>query len=225
MEVFFIKMGIATLLAVIIGIDREIKKKGLGLKTFVTITLTSCLLANISVEASFLYAETQIRVMDPLRVPSYIISGIGFLGAGVILRKQNDVISGLTTAALVWASAAIGITIGLGFYKEATITAVLIMLSVNFLPLIIKSFGPKNLREKKVRIRVIIEDDGIPTVILKAIKSKNMRITNVKVKDLSDGGYHQMDAIVYVDEKRYTTDVYERINEIDKVLRVEAEAL
>lgn len=225
MEIFLIKMGIATLLALIIGIDRELKKKGLGLKTFVTITLTSCLLASVSVEASFLYAEEQLRVMDPGRIPSYVISGIGFLGAGVILRKQNDVISGLTTAALVWASAAIGISIGLGFYWEATIAAVLIMLSVNFLPWIVKFYGPKNLRETKKRIRIIIEEDGIPTVILKEIKSKEMKITNVKVKDLSEGGRHQMEAVVLVYEKRYTTDVYEKIKEIDKVLRVEVEAL
>lgn len=225
MEVFLIKMGVATILSIMLGIDREIKKKGLGLKTFVTITLTSCLLASVSLEASYLFAEEQLRVMDPSRIPSYIISGIGFLGAGVILRKQNDVISGLTTAALVWASAAIGITIGFGFYKEAMIASILIMFSVNFLPWIVKLCGPKNLREKKARIKVIIEDDGVPTLILKAIKSKDMRITNVKVKDLSEGGRHQMDAIVLINEKRYTTDVYERIKEIEKVLRVEVEAL
>lgn len=56
---------------------------------------------------------------DPMRLAAQIISGVGFLGAGVILHRHDDAISGLTTAAIVWASAGVGITCGAGFYFHA----------------------------------------------------------------------------------------------------------
>lgn len=232
MEDFLMKIGIATGLAIIFGLDREIKKKGIGLKTIVTITVASCLLAIISIEASYVYAEEQVRVMDPGRIPSYVISGIGFLGAGVILRRSNDAISGLTTAALVWSSAGLGISIGMGFQKEALIAGLIIIISVNFLPWLIKVFGPRKLRERKMKIKLIIsgdcqnsKDDNITTKIIDQMKSNNIGIHHVRVKDLIDVDNRQMDITAFVDEKRYITDVYESVKSIKEVLRAEVEGL
>ena len=74
--------------------------------------------------------------MDPLRLAAQIVSGIGFLGAGVILRRGNDSISGLTTAALIWGAAGVGIAVlGAGYYIEALAGVVLLIVSVElFLP-------------------------------------------------------------------------------------------
>ena len=88
-------------------------------------------------------------MMDPLRLPAQIISGIGFIGAGVILRKSNDVISGLTTSAMIWGAAGLGVAIGAGFYKEAFVSLIFILISVEFLPWIVGKIGPNRLQEKK----------------------------------------------------------------------------
>ncbi|MFP3813945.1 MgtC/SapB family protein, partial [Bacillus sp. SIMBA_005] len=77
-----------------------------------------------------------------------IISGVGFIGAGVILRKSNDVISGLTTSAIIWGAAGLGLATGAGFYKEAFASLLFILISVEFLPWLIRKIGPNRLKEK-----------------------------------------------------------------------------
>uniref|UniRef100_UPI00036497D8 MgtC/SapB family protein n=1 Tax=Paenisporosarcina sp. TG-14 TaxID=1231057 RepID=UPI00036497D8 len=99
-----IKLGLAALLSLIIGVERELKKKPVGLKTSLVIATFSCLLTYISIETAYITeARSGVNItMDPLRLAAQIVSGIGFLGAGVILRRGNDSITGLTTAAMIW---------------------------------------------------------------------------------------------------------------------------
>ncbi len=80
-----------------------------------------------------------------MRLAAQIVSGVGFIGAGVILRRSNEVISGLTSAALIWSSSALGIAIGAGFYAEAAVGVILLIAAVNVVPILIKSIGPETL--------------------------------------------------------------------------------
>lgn len=74
------------------------------------------MLTIVSIQSAEYYAEISMNIRsDPMRLAAQIISGVGFLGAGVILHRHDDAISGLTTAAIVWASAGVGITCGAGF--------------------------------------------------------------------------------------------------------------
>ena len=114
-----LKLAVATLIGLIIGLERELKKKPLGLKTCIVIAVSSCVLTIISIDAAYNFPRVSKLQMDPLRLPAQIISGVGFIGAGVILRKSNDVISGLTTSAMIWGAAGLGVATGAGFYKEA----------------------------------------------------------------------------------------------------------
>lgn len=87
-----IKLIISAFFGLIIGIERELKKKPLGLKTSLVISIISCLITIVSIESAYVFPgndATEIR-MDPLRLAAQIVSGIGFLGAGVILRRDND---------------------------------------------------------------------------------------------------------------------------------------
>lgn len=87
-----IKLMISAFFGLIIGIERELKKKPLGLKTSLVISIISCLITIVSIESAYVFPgndATEIR-MDPLRLAAQIVSGIGFLGAGVILRRDND---------------------------------------------------------------------------------------------------------------------------------------
>ena len=100
-----IKLGICACLGLVIGLEREIKRKPLGLKTSLVISIVACLLTIVSIDTAYQPHHTDYDVnitMDPLRLAAQIVSGIGFLGAGVILRRGNDSISGLTTAAIIW---------------------------------------------------------------------------------------------------------------------------
>src|SRR5690625_5208428 len=87
-----VRLLLAAILGLLIGIEREMKRKSLGLKTILVISIVSCLLTIVSIQSSYLFpASEYIEIrMDPLRLAAQIVSGVGFLGAGVILRRQDE---------------------------------------------------------------------------------------------------------------------------------------
>lgn len=103
----------------IIGIEREYQLKSAGLRTMILVTLGACIFTMLSMNLG----ETG----SPDRIAANIITGIGFVGAGVIFKEDNRV-SGLTTAVTIWICAALGMTIGAGYYQEATIGSLVVFL-------------------------------------------------------------------------------------------------
>jgi putative Mg2+ transporter-C (MgtC) family protein len=117
MDIILVKsLALASLFGAIIGLEREYRSKAAGFRTITIITLGSTLFTIISCKLG-----TWGGSQNPDRIASNIITGIGFIGAGVIF-KDNFSISGLTTAATIWVSAAIGMAIGIGEYMLATVT-------------------------------------------------------------------------------------------------------
>jgi putative Mg2+ transporter-C (MgtC) family protein len=114
---------IAFVFGVLIGFDRERSGKAAGIRTQMLICVGSALLAGISVHIANKYGT----VGDPSRLMAQIVTGIGFVGAGVIIKSQHRV-SGVTTAATIWTTAAIGIAIGSGFYVPAVVTTIFVLL-------------------------------------------------------------------------------------------------
>lgn len=222
---FMFNLGIATILCFIIGLERELKKKPLGLKTCLVIGIMSCLLTYVSIEAAEQYAESYIKPMDPLRLAAQIVSGIGFLGAGVILRRNNDMISGLTTAAMIWGAGGIGIACGAGFWIEAIVATLLLLVSVELLPFLFKFIGPRSLREKELKVKLIVDAGETMTDILKEMKQRQMKARKVRVKDLQGTDSQQLEIIILVNEKRYTTEIYYELKQINHVTSVELESL
>ncbi|GLC90525.1 MgtC/SapB family protein [Lysinibacillus piscis] len=182
-----IKLVIAATLSLVIGIERELKKKPVGLKTSLVIATFSCLLTIISIETAYSTPSRQdINItMDPLRLAAQVVSGIGFLGAGVILRRGNDSISGLTTAAMIWGAAGIGIAVGAGFYMDATLAVIIIVFGIEFLAPFLMKIGPKRMRMREVSLIVHINGDEYTESFLQFLQSNNIIIENVHIKDLS----------------------------------------
>ena len=116
---FTLRLGLAFALGAFIGIERQWRQKSAGLRTN---TLVS------SGAAAFMLLSIDIGGDATGRVASYIISGIGFLGAGVIM-KQGTSVSGLNTAATIWCSAAVGALCGTGAYAQACVVAVFILIA------------------------------------------------------------------------------------------------
>lgn len=86
---FVIKLGIALFLGMLIGIDRQLKHKPVGMKTNMVIAVASCLITMVSIESVGRFSIPGHTNMDPMRLAAQIVSGVGFLGAGVILRKTT----------------------------------------------------------------------------------------------------------------------------------------
>lgn len=218
-----LKLTLASIFGLVIGLERELKGKPLGLKTCLIVSVAACLLTIVSYESAFLYSEEYSRPMDPGRLPSYVISGIGFLGAGVILRRSNEAISGLTTASLVLASAGIGIAIGAGFYLEALMGVAFIIIGIRILPDLFEKIGPRKLTEKEIRVRLYLEKSTELTGMIKLIKEKDLGIKRVKLKEEKDDIV--MSSIITTNKKIYTTDVYYVLKSLPGVIQVEVENL
>ncbi|HEV3353804.1 MAG TPA: MgtC/SapB family protein [Acidimicrobiales bacterium] len=130
-----LRLVAAVALAGAIGVERELSGQPAGLRTHITVGIGAALFGIISVHGFDAYVagrNTNNYQIDVTRVASQVVVGIGFLGAGAIL-KEGASIRGLTTAASLWAVAAIGLAAGLGSFFAATITCVLLLLSLVFL--------------------------------------------------------------------------------------------
>ena len=125
---FLIRIGIALILGFILGLERELTNKYAGLRTHILVCLGACAFTIISIYGFPSYAsgdnvlvDQATGIRDTGRVAAQVVSGIGFIGAGAVLRN-GPMIIGLTTAATLWISAAIGMTCGVGMYDVAVIT-------------------------------------------------------------------------------------------------------
>jgi putative Mg2+ transporter-C (MgtC) family protein len=107
---FLPKILVSTICGAIIGYDREVRNKVAGIRTNVLIAVGVTILTTIS-----FWISKDSNNIDPTRIIGQIVTGIGFLGAGVIM-KHDDKIIGVTTAAFIWVVSAIGVMIGLGYY-------------------------------------------------------------------------------------------------------------
>ena len=122
----FLRLALAAGLGGAVGLQRELHQKPAGLRTNMLISLGSALFAILSVELG-------AGAGSPDRIAAQVVTGIGFLGAGAILRT-GDHIHGLTTAATIWVNAAIGMAAGLGSYTVATLAAGITLVVLAVLP-------------------------------------------------------------------------------------------
>lgn len=135
---------LAALLGMVVGFERERKGKPAGLRTYTLVSMGSALFTILSVGGFSEFIGS--TGYDPSRIASQVVVGIGFLGAGIIFFTQKEV-RGLTTAAGVWVSAAIGMAVGLKFYILAIFTSVLTVLILGLVRLLEAKLGTKHLDE------------------------------------------------------------------------------
>ncbi|HEY4553908.1 MAG TPA: MgtC/SapB family protein [Bacillaceae bacterium] len=113
----YIRIGISAVLGFLIGLDRSVKNKPAGIKTYTYVCVACTLITLISIESAQTLSEPDSgKVMDPMRLAAQIVSGLGFLGAGMIL-KDGLKVKGLTSAAMILFAGGVGIGIGAGFYS------------------------------------------------------------------------------------------------------------
>lgn len=228
-EIIF-KLCFAALLSLIIGIERELKKKPIGLKTSIVIATFSCLLTYISIESAYnTNPHNGINItMDPLRLAAQIVSGIGFLGAGVILHKGNDSITGLTTAAMIWGAGGIGIAVGAGFYIEAALTVAIVLIGIEAIPPLMTKFGPKRLRSKELFLKVLVHDTVSITKVYEYLEKNGAYIEGILIRDIileDDYAKHEMEMRLSILTNETTVEFYSTMKQLDFIERVEVESI
>ena len=140
-EQIIIRLVLAFVLGGLIGFERELHGRAAGLRTHILVCLGSSLIMLTSMHMFYLYRE--VATIDPARIAAGVITGIGFLGAGTIIRFKASV-RGLTTAASLWAVAGVGLAIGSGFYLGAYVTSAIVLFVLFFLTRLEKALVRKD---------------------------------------------------------------------------------
>lgn len=228
----FLKLIIAAVLSLAIGLERELKRKPVGLKTSMVIATFSCLLTIISIESAYIAEGSSNEgvniTMDPLRLAAQIVSGIGFLGAGVILKRGNDSISGLTTAAMIWGAGGIGIAVAAGFYIEAVTAVLLVLIGIEVLPPLLFRFGPKRLRMMEAKLTVYVSDENSIGKVLEELKRSEMIVEDLSIlhpQQTKETLNHILSIRMSYVQGKETIDLYREISAIEYVQQVDIEMI
>lgn len=204
-----LRLGLAVAIGSIIGNERAKHGQAAGMRTHILVCVGAALTAMISV---FLADEVG-STGDMTRISAQVISGIGFLGAGMIIVKNNNVISGLTTAAGVWTTSIIGIALGYGFYYGAIVAAVLFFAAVVI-------FAKIEERQRLIDVIYVEIDDMSKTnkVIAKIAKMLDTNFTH-RIIPARSGNVEHLGISIGID-KNMEFDIT-RLCEIDHVVFVD----
>jgi len=171
---FIFKLILASFLGAIIGFERDIHGRAAGLRTNLLVSLGSAVFMLLSESIALSYSkqitDSLLRV-DPSRIAAQIITGIGFLGAGAII-KFGFSIRGLTTAACLWISAGIGMSIGAGYYDIGILTTIIALFSLIVLNKFEKIYSKDSYRLLEIKTTNEIDI----TELIEIIKRKNLKI-------------------------------------------------
>jgi putative Mg2+ transporter-C (MgtC) family protein len=176
-----LRLGLACLLGGIVGLERERNKQPAGLRTHILVCIgaTLVMLCNI-----FIFEKYKgVANIDPARLGAQVISGIGFLGAGTII-KEGLSIRGLTTAASLWVVACLGIATGLGFYPGAIISTSFILVVLMFFSKFEYLFNIKT--SKSILILKSVNTEGQINIIENKLKEFEIIYNNVSVESAED---------------------------------------
>ena len=168
-----IRIVAAFLLGGILGWEREIKNRAAGLRTYMLVCVGACM---IMLTNQYIYQY--YGVGDPVRMGAQVVSGIGFLGAGTIVVTQRNKIKGLTTAAGLWASAAVGLTLGIGFYEAAFVGALLIIVILSIMHRL-----DSRIRKKVRQMELYVEvENGVSIgTLAKSIRRQGVQIESIQI--------------------------------------------
>jgi len=117
----FLQLSLAVILGGLIGLEREFKRKGAGIQTYSLVSLGSCLFSIIA------FSLANLKILDPSPILMAIAVGMGFIGAGAIFKGETQIF-GVTTAAGLWTTAAIGLAVGAKFYFLAIFSTALVLI-------------------------------------------------------------------------------------------------
>lgn len=222
-------MVVAAVLGGLIGIEREWSNHAAGFRTHILVCLGSTTIMLLSIYGfSEFVNETNVRV-DPARLAAQVISGIGFLGAGAILRNGN-VIKGLTTAASVWVVAAIGLCVGAGFFTGALVCTLMVLISLYLLNKWEKVLL-KDRRNREVEIKIFDQPGALGT-IASIFGEQDVQIANLKMiqgEPLSQDGCDTATMLIVfalkVTKPEKFAAALERISSLDVVIGMEVAGL
>lgn len=214
-----VKLLLAALAGGLVGLEREMHGRPAGLRTNLLVAVGSCVMVIVS-EAFYLKygmfgADTALR-LDPSRVAAQIVTGIGFIGAGVIL-KEGASVRGLTTAASLWTVAGLGMAFGMGFYSLGIIATLLVLVSLTFL----KKLDPIIRKDRFLTLAVTAANrEGLLDELQSILASRNLLVSDIlSTVDLAtDELFYQM--VITQQQKRIGQELTMAIRQLKGIKKI-----
>lgn len=211
---FILRLFVAAILGGVIGLEREYRAKEAGFRTHFLVALGSGLFMILS-QFGFddVLGHYEQVSLDPSRIASQVVTGIGFIGAGTIIF-QKHVVRGLTTAAGLWVTSAIGMTAGAGMYVLSIATTVLVLLCLEALYFILQHFGTRN-----ITVTFSTPKEENIQLVLQRLRDKEIIIDSYEMtrKDTSSGHYFVVTMEMKFKRKRYKNHLLNFMAEFENV--------
>jgi putative Mg2+ transporter-C (MgtC) family protein len=198
-----------------IGLERELREREAGLRTHMLVSVGAALFTLVSAFAwtDWQFSNASGVVFDPTRIAAQIVTGIGFLGAGAIIR-QGLSIRGLTTAATLWVVAAIGMATGAGFYTAAVITTVLVLFSL--WPLRILAYRlSERFRPEEGRLALELASGATTVSVLQAVEDAGAEVRSLEFGE--EGDVRRVDMRVKVESGRRAAELVDALTRTHQV--------
>lgn len=183
-EEIALRLAFAMLIGALIGVEREFSHRPAGLRTHMLVALGACAVM-ITSQMLFCQYRPYGATADPGRLSAQVIAGVGFLGAGTILR-EGVIVKGLTTAASIWTVACLGIAVGAGYYEVAFIAVFFILITLT----VFEWLQHRVFRNRFNRYTFTLRCTNVVPVLEKVnhmITSKDARMNSIQVEDTGDG--------------------------------------
>jgi putative Mg2+ transporter-C (MgtC) family protein len=198
-----------------IGMERELRERQAGLRTHLLVAVGAALFTMVSAYAwtDWRFSNEEGLVFDPTRIAAQIVTGIGFLGAGAIIR-QGLSIRGLTTAATLWVVAAIGMAAGAGYYPAAVITTVLVLLTL--WPLRLLAFRiSQRVRHDEGRLLIELPAGASAASLLEVVEGTGANVRSLAFED--EGETRRVDMQLRIGSGRTAPALVDALNRAENV--------
>ena len=211
-----LRILVAAFLGGLMGLERGLKNRAAGLRTYMLVCIGSCL---IMMTNQFIYQT--YTVGDPVRMGAQVISGIGFLGAGTIIVTRRHQIKGLTTAAGLWTAAGVGLAIGIGFYEGAILGGLTVLAVMTLM-----QYMDNRMRSKTRSFEIYVEITNQTTlgILLRHIREMDIDIHEVQKQTGADVESHVRGytATLYTKKRTPHQDILVKLLAIEGVIYAEA---
>jgi putative Mg2+ transporter-C (MgtC) family protein len=210
-----LRVVLAAALGGAIGLERELREREAGLRTHMLVSVGAALFTMVSAYAwtDWRFSTEEGLVFDPTRIAAQVVSGIGFLGAGAIIRQGLSV-RGLTTAATLWVVAAIGMAAGVGYYEGAVVTTALVLLSL--WPLRIAAYRlSTRFRPEEGRLAVELPSGATASSVLAAVESTGAYVSALEFEE--EGDRRRIDLRVRLGAERSAAELIDALTKAEHI--------
>ena len=210
-----LRIVVSVVVGGLIGLDRGLKHRPAGLRTYMVVCLGACLVMLTNQYVCQIYGTG-----DPVRMGAQVVSGIGFLGAGTIIVTRRNQIKGLTTAAGLWAAAGVGLAVGVGFYEAAIIGGLAIFTVMTLLQ---RMDNQMHHNAKVLEVYVELAKDFALGDFLRQVRSRDIEVREtIREHDAeTEGGTRAYFSTLRLKKRQKHIDVLEDIRSIDGVVYLE----